>query len=100
MKVPALLDTGAIGGNLVVESVANALLALNLAVPQRITTVVCDASNHCKESKMKITFKLGFICETKQKDRQIEITATVVPDNQPYQLIIGRTDIKEWKLVK
>jgi hypothetical protein len=49
---------------------------------------------------MKITFMLGFICETKQKERRIEITATVVPDSQPYQLIIGRTDIKEWKLVK
>ena len=96
----ALLDTGALGGNTIVKSVADALVSLGLAEFRSSPSLVCNCNNECRRCTAKIKFTFGFLCERKGKERFVTTEATVVEDNQPYKFIIGRETIKEANLAK
>jgi hypothetical protein len=100
LSTGALLDTGAIGGNTIVQSVADALVSLGLAEFFDSPTLVCNCNNECRHCTAKIKFTFGYRCERKGKDRFVTAVATVVADTQPYKFIIGRETIKEAHLAK
>jgi hypothetical protein len=59
----ALLDTGALGANLITPSLAQTLVQLALAETVEEDIIVCPAFGPCKTFKQKLKFTYGFVSE-------------------------------------